>query len=376
MSSDALAVRAFDEGAVAQSAIDVAGLGKRYEIYDRPHQRLFQTILRGRRTFYREFWALSDVTLSVQRGETVGLVGRNGSGKSTLLQLVAGTLTPTTGIVRTHGRIAALLELGSGFNPEFTGRENVYLNGAILGISRREMNEAIAGDRGVRRHRRLHRPTGEDLFERDARAPCVRGRRACHAGHSDHRRGTRRRRHGIPEQVPGAHPATCSRAGVAILLVSHAPNTIIEFCDRAAYLDRGRLVAVGDCRDIVERYTNDLVSSFGGTTLPSAPDTGPGAFQRSTKPRQRATAPRAMGPKPPTEIISVAITDEAGVPKHAFSCGGIVCIRIEVEFHRDNPAPCYGHPDQESRRHRAVDVHHPIDGSHAAAEAGGRTRDA
>jgi lipopolysaccharide transport system ATP-binding protein len=341
MSSDAPALRAFDEDAVLQSAIDVAGLGKRYEIYDRPHQRLFQTILRGRHTFYREFWALSDVTLGVQRGETVGLVGRNGSGKSTLLQLVAGTLTPTTGIVRTHGRIAALLELGSGFNPEFTGRENAYLNGAILGISRREMNEAIPAieafadigdfiDQPVKTY-------SSGMLVRLAFAVAV---------------------HVTPDILlidealsvgDTAFQSKClarirdmQQGGVAILLVSHAPNTIIEFCDRAAYLDRGRLVAVGDSRDIVERYTNDLVSSFGGTTLPSAPDTGPGTFQRSTKPRQRATAPPAMGPKPPTEILSVVIADEAGVSKQAFSCGDIVCIRIEVEFHRDNPAPCYG----------------------------------
>jgi ABC-type polysaccharide/polyol phosphate transport system ATPase subunit len=140
MSSEAQAVAGRESLAPVETpAIAVDRISKRYEIYDHPYQRLLQTVLRGRRTFYREFWALSDVTLHVKRGETVGLVGRNGSGKSTLLQLVAGTLTPTSGSVQTSGRIAALLELGSGFNPEFTGRENVYLNGAILGISRREM---------------------------------------------------------------------------------------------------------------------------------------------------------------------------------------------------------------------------------------------
>src|SRR4029434_2677502 len=108
-------------------AIEVADLGKRYEIYRRPHDRLLQTLLPCRRTFYRDFWALRDVSMTVRRGETLGVIGRNGSGKSTLLQLIAGTLTPTTGNVLTHGRVAALLELGSGFDPEFTGRENVFL---------------------------------------------------------------------------------------------------------------------------------------------------------------------------------------------------------------------------------------------------------
>src|SRR5437899_101537 len=125
---------------MTEPAIRAVGLGKRYEIYDRPHLRLLQTLFRGHRQFYREFWALSGVSLDVNRGETLGIVGRNGSGKSTLLQLMAGTLYSTTGSVTASGRVAALLELGSGFNPEFTGRENVYLNGAVLGLSQEEID--------------------------------------------------------------------------------------------------------------------------------------------------------------------------------------------------------------------------------------------
>src|SRR5271170_3287992 len=121
-------------------AIRVSSLSKCYHIYDKPADRLKQTLLRGRRQYYREFWALKDVSFEVRRGEAVGIIGRNGSGKSTLLQLITGTIRPTTGEIEANGRIAALLELGSGFNPDFTGRENVYLNGALLGLTTEEIN--------------------------------------------------------------------------------------------------------------------------------------------------------------------------------------------------------------------------------------------
>jgi lipopolysaccharide transport system ATP-binding protein len=321
----------------AAPAIAAANLGKRYEIYERPHHRLLQTILRGRRTFYREFWALSDVTLTVRRGETVGLVGPNGSGKSTLLQLVAGTLTPTTGTVTTQGRIAALLELGSGFNPEFTGRENVYLNGAILGIARREMDAAFPAieafaeigdfiDQPVKTY-------SSGMMVRLAFAVAV---------------------HVTPDVLiidealavgDTAFQSKCldrirrmQRDGVAILLVSHSPNTVIEFCDRAAYLDRGRLVVAGKCRDVLERYTNDYVSSHGGSTLP------PRAVERGARaaPAGPRTVPEHAGAKPATEIVGITIADAADAPKQAFRHGESVHVRIDVAFHRDNPAPCFG----------------------------------
>lgn len=122
--------------------ISVRNVGKMYRIYDQPQDRLKHMLLwRFGRHYGHEFWALRNVSFEVRRGETVGIIGRNGSGKSTLLQIIAGTLAPTEGDVMVRGRVAALLELGSGFNPEFTGRENVYLNGAILGLSRGEIAE-------------------------------------------------------------------------------------------------------------------------------------------------------------------------------------------------------------------------------------------
>ena len=129
-------------------AIKVAHLSKMFQMYNQPQDRLKQFVVpklqrligRSPKTYFREFWAMHDVSFEVKKGETVGIIGRNGSGKSTLLQLICGTLTPTGGSVQTNGRVAALLELGSGFNPEFTGRENVYLNGSVLGLSIEEIN--------------------------------------------------------------------------------------------------------------------------------------------------------------------------------------------------------------------------------------------
>jgi lipopolysaccharide transport system ATP-binding protein len=129
-------------------AIKVENLSKCYQIYDAPRDRLKQFVLpRVYRAlgiqstpYFKEFWALKDVSFEVKKGETVGIVGRNGSGKSTLLQMICGTLNPTSGSIKTNGRIAALLELGSGFNPDFTGRENVYLNASVLGLSKEEID--------------------------------------------------------------------------------------------------------------------------------------------------------------------------------------------------------------------------------------------
>ncbi|MCL2872281.1 MAG: ABC transporter ATP-binding protein [Betaproteobacteria bacterium] len=124
----------------SEVSIKVENLSKCYQIYGRPRDRLLQMLMRGRRQYFQEFWALRDISFEVRRGETIGIIGRNGSGKSTLLQLICGTLTPTTGTAEAKGRVAALLELGAGFNPEFTGRENVYLAAGLYGLNREEID--------------------------------------------------------------------------------------------------------------------------------------------------------------------------------------------------------------------------------------------
>ena len=120
-------------------AISAKNLTKAYKLYDNHSDRVKEVLNPFRKPFHRIFYALSDVSFIIQRGETVGIIGRNGSGKSTLLQIISGILQPTTGDIETHGRISALLELGAGFNPEFTGRQNIYINASILGLSKKEI---------------------------------------------------------------------------------------------------------------------------------------------------------------------------------------------------------------------------------------------
>ncbi len=189
----------------ASVSVAVANLSKRYQVYDRPHHRLFQSLFRHRLRLYREFWALRSIDLTVRRGEAVGIVGRNGSGKSTLLQIIAGTLSPTSGEAVVRGRVAALLELGSGFNPQFTGRENAYLNGAILGLSRREVDDKFASiaafadigdfiDQPVSMFLKWHGPQTRVL-----------GRNLLRTGCSDRRRSAGCGRCPVPGQVLRAH---------------------------------------------------------------------------------------------------------------------------------------------------------------------------
>ena len=123
--------------------LSISGISKFFEIYQRPSHRLFQMICRGKKQFFTPFWALKDISFEVNRGDCIGIIGKNGAGKSTLLQVITGTLSPSSGSVSCAGRIAALLELGSGFNPEFTGLENIYLNASILGLNSHEIDEQL-----------------------------------------------------------------------------------------------------------------------------------------------------------------------------------------------------------------------------------------
>lgn len=242
-------------------AIRVNNLSKCHHIYDTPRDRLKQFILprlhrmlgQPPKQYFREFWALKDISFEVRKGESVGIVGRNGSGKSTFLQIITGTLSPTTGTVATHGRIAALLELGSGFNPEFTGRENVFLNAAILGLSKEEVAERfddIADFANIGSF--IEQPVktySSGMVVRLAFAVAINVNpdiliidEALSVGDE------------LFQRKCFSRIETIRANGATILFVSHSSSAIVELCDRAVLMDAGEKLAVGEPKQIVGCY--------------------------------------------------------------------------------------------------------------------------
>ncbi|HEA3091122.1 TPA: ABC transporter ATP-binding protein [Aeromonas salmonicida] len=251
-------------------AIKVENLSKCYEVYDTPRDRLKQFILprmqgvalgAERKKYFREFWALRNVNFEVKRGETVGIIGCNGSGKSTLLQMICGTLNPTSGSINTRGRIAALLELGSGFNPEFTGRENVYLNGAVLGLSNKEIDERFdditdfadigefierpvktySSGMTVRLAFAVQAMVDPDILVVDE---------ALAVGDEKFQRKCFARLEELKSK------------GSSILFVSHSSASIVELCDRTLLLDHGNQLMFADSPSVVRIYQKILYASI------------------------------------------------------------------------------------------------------------------
>ncbi|WP_347485887.1 ABC transporter ATP-binding protein [Vandammella animalimorsus] len=245
----------------SEFVIKVESLSKCYQIYDQPRDRLKQFLLpRLQRMmwlqpkqYYREFWALKDISFNIKRGEAVGIVGRNGSGKSTLLQLICATLSPTQGAVETHGRIAALLELGSGFNPEFTGRENIYLNGAILGINKEQLDDRfydIVKFADIGDH--LDQPVktySSGMFVRLAFAVQM---------HIEPDILIIDEALSVGDQFFQAKCYAAIRSmmdnGTTVLFVSHSAATVKALCPRALLLSHGELIVDGPASRVLDRY--------------------------------------------------------------------------------------------------------------------------
>ena len=243
-------------------AISVNGVGKFFEIYEKPSHRLLQMLFRGRRRFYRPFWALADITFTVGKGECVGIIGRNGAGKSTLLQVITGTLSPSQGDVWAKGRVAALLELGSGFNPEFTGRENIYLNASILGLTKREIEakyddivafadigefidqpvKSYSSGMVVRLAFAVIAHVDADLLIIDE---------ALAVGDAFFTQKCMRFLRRFMEEH-------------TVLFVSHDVSAVNSLCNRAVLLENGAIKCLGTAKEVTEVYLEDMFESMQG----------------------------------------------------------------------------------------------------------------
>ena len=237
----------------AANAITVDGVTKRFRLYHERNQSLKSTLLRRGRASYEEFWALRDVSLAVPRGTAMGLIGENGSGKSTLLKCMARILRPDSGRISTEGKVSALLELGAGFHHELSGRENVYLNGSILGLSRKELDrkfDDIVQFAGLDRF--IDTPVknySSGMYLRLGFSVAINVNpdvllvdEVLAVGDENFQRRCREKFTELRAQ------------GKTVVLVSHALESIRELCDAAAWLEGGRLRAVGDVDEVVDHY--------------------------------------------------------------------------------------------------------------------------
>lgn len=355
----------------SESVIRVQALGKSYQIYEHPRDRLkqfliprlwrwlppFRRLLSSSTNippkFYRESHSLIDVSFDIAKGETVGIIGPNGSGKSTLLQLICGTLNPTSGSIETRGRIAALLELGAGFNPEFTGRENVYMGASILGldgpeIDRRFDSIAAFADIGdfidqpvktyssgmyVRLAFAVIAHVDADILVIDealAVGDVVFNQKCMRFIRNFRERGT-------------------------LLFVSHDMNAVLNLCERAIWLDRGRLQAIGDARDVVARYLQHSHEEMcgTGTRLESLRTTTAKAPMASSEPEPildynsivsvQDHLSEANGWKTGAgEILSVRLESLSPVRDDTFRGGERVCLTIRAIAHQDFDRPILG----------------------------------
>lgn len=327
------------------TALRVENVSKQYRIYDHPGDRLKESLTRGRWKRHREFWALRDVSFELDAGTTTGIIGPNGSGKSTLLQIITGTLEPTHGAVHHEGLIAALLELGAGFNPEFTGLENIYLNAALMGFSRAETEERLPE---IKRFAEIgdfvEQPVktySSGMYVRLAFAIAVSADpqilivdEALAVGDAVFQQRCLRR---IKEMQEG---------GATILFVSHDPHTIRALCTRAILFNAGRVEADGKPSDVLNRYQKIIMSrqaAYESDRLTASAAEGeqeePGVIEEASVRPLSYTFRHGDGS---AEVLSVELLDSAQRPTEMVETGESVVVRVRARLNMDATDPVCG----------------------------------
>ncbi|MCS6960298.1 MAG: ABC transporter ATP-binding protein [Pseudanabaenaceae cyanobacterium SKYGB_i_bin29] len=320
---------------MSQVVIRLRNVSKCFKRYRHPVDRL-KELLFPHKSQAEVFWALQDINLEVMKGQTLGIIGQNGSGKSTLLQIVAGTLTPTTGTVEVYGRISALLELGSGFNPEFTGRENVFFNGRLLGLSHAQIAEkfdTIAAfadigdfiDQPVKTY-------SSGMFVRLAFAVAVNVDpeilivdEALAVGDV------------LFQRKCFAKLEEMSEQGVTILFVSHDLNSVLNLCDRAVLIDNHRIIYEDKPHPVTLAY-----SALMAQREAESQGIGQRQFRQEIRHRSDQNVPETRIGIGGAELLDVQVLDERGNPTQTLCCGMQVTIRSVIRFHEDVSQPIAG----------------------------------
>ena len=329
-------------------AVRAEHLSKSYRIYPKPSARLQELLTFNRMTRHKDFWALDDVSFEVKRGTTTGIIGVNGSGKSTLLQLIAGILQPTRGTVVAQGRISALLELGSGFNPEFTGRENVYINGALLGLSRGSVESRMpAIERFAEIGEFFDQPVktySSGMFVRLAFAVAINVDPDILVIDEALAVGDTMFQHRCMHKI-----SEMKKQDRTILLVSHDNSAIKKLCDEVILLDGGHLLAVGNSEAMVHKYVEltyarerqysrdtSTRGNGGGAEMAEAPNASlDSAVHTIPNVDHRYGDGRA-------EILGIEMCGEEGIPKRSFSPTERIVVTISAKFKAPVEQPIIG----------------------------------
>lgn len=319
-----------------KNVIQVEHLSKMYKLYDKPSDRLKESLGLTRKKRYREHFALHDVNFQVREGECVGIIGTNGSGKSTILKIITGVLTPTEGEVKVNGRISALLELGAGFNMEYSGLENVYLNGTMIGFTKEEIDARLddilafadIGDF-------IHQPVkmySSGMFVRLAFAVAINidpeiliVDEALSVGDVFFQAKCYHKFEEFKEQ------------GKTILFVSHDLSSIVKYCDRVVLLNKGQMLDEGSPKEMVDMYKQLLVhqdpvkQGEGGQELTAAEENWGTGFARNPDTLD-------YGEKQ-AEIVDYVVLDEKGRPSNNIEKGSTFSIKMKVHFHENIQEP-------------------------------------
>jgi lipopolysaccharide transport system ATP-binding protein len=323
-------------------AIALTGVSKCFKLYAQPADRL-KDLLLPTKVRSRDFWALRELTTTIERGQTVGIVGQNGSGKSTLLQLIVGTLTPTTGQVQTNGRVAALLELGSGFNPEFTGRQNVFFNGRVLGLTQAEITDrfdAIAAFADI--GDMLEQPVktySSGMFIRLAFAVVINTDpdilivdEALAVGDIYFQQKCFERIRQLRDR------------GVTILFVSHDSGSVFRLCDRAILLEHGKVLLDGAPKPVLDLYEANMLKAFEKQPAPMVSTVAPIAEPLATTTDSTPLPVLSSNIESDhlAQVQSVRILDMAGQSIPTVTSGQPIQIAIAIQFGQDFAAPHVG----------------------------------